>query len=622
MRALLWALPWVLPAAVLFPADAWAQSKGRKVGRIMRFHVDDYGAAPNRRENSEPAFRQAIRDASQYNKKAGEPVEIVLGSGTYRLHADEKKQCAIILWRLKNLKFQGQKGKTHLVFTDPMKAGITLNGCENSLVGGFTMDWDPLPFTAGVIEAADVNNATFDLEIFPYRDLLDEPRFSKASSRWGMLIHPTEQHPKSCGMDHLFIGSWEKIGPRTYRLKAAEKAWRVKYIQPGDRWYQLARGYGGGIAVNNCKDCAVEDVTVYSSPSCASSVGNSEGVVIRRLEVRLKPGEKRILSTNADGVHCHGNVRGPLIEDCYFEGMADDATNMYCRPNIVKAVHSADDITVSDDMRLEAGNRVQAFDPRAGRLLGETVVASAQRDERGKTYRLRLRKGIDGLKGGGDFNKADHIYNVDRSGHGFVIRNNTMTNFRGRGILVRAGGGLIEGNTVDRVSSMGIVVSNEPDWPEGPLANGTIVRNNTVTGVGFAGGWAGSSEGASIQILTKRLGWKVAEGRGLSNITIEKNTIIDPCRWAIYAGSVDGVTIKDNKIRASEKSNAWGDGAGVCIENCTRAVIQGLDIEDPRGDTKAAILIKGSTGRGEEQVKISGTRAKLAAGVPEVQDQR
>ncbi len=198
------------------------------------------------------------------------------------------------------------------------------------------------------------------------------------------------------------IDSWKKIGPRTYRLKAAAKAWRVKYIQPGDRWYQLARGFGGAIAVNRCKDCVVEDVTVYSSPGCASSVGHSEGVIVRRLEVRFKPGENRILSTNADGVHCQGNVRGPIIEDCYFEGMADDATNMYCRPNMVRTVHSPADLTVSDDMHLEAGNRVQAFDPSVGQFRGETVIVSAEHDKEARTYRLKLKKGIPGLRAGKD----------------------------------------------------------------------------------------------------------------------------------------------------------------------------------------------------------------------------
>ena len=61
---------------------------------------------------------------------------------------------------------------------------------------------------------------------------------------------------------------------------------------------------------------------------------------MRGLEVRFAPGTNRLLTTDADGVHCQQNRSGPVIEDCYFEGMADDAINIYAPPNVLREIRS------------------------------------------------------------------------------------------------------------------------------------------------------------------------------------------------------------------------------------------------------------------------------------------
>ena len=578
--------------------------------------VDDFGAHRDGPGDSTPAVAKAVEAA----RKLGPGAQVVFGPGVYRLGPVRGGRACVELRDLDGVTIRGEKGKTHLIITNPWAGAFRLTRCRNVWVSGVTLDWDPLPFTQGVVTTSDPAAETFEFEVDAGFPTPDDPQFARAKKTWGMCISADRQQPKECGFDALFIASWARVRGRVFRLKAARNGYRVKWIAPGDRWYMLARSGGSGILFNDCTDCGVEDVTIYASPVCAMAASHSSNITARRVQVLIKPGTNRILSTNADGFHCSANRGGPTIEDCLFEGMADDAINIYARPNVVLAVHSPTELTVSPANRIQPGDLLQVFDPRAGVVRGEVKAAEVRPD--GRNLRLTLAEPVPGVKAGTNSTNADTVCNLNACGQGYRIRNNTMRLFRGRGIMVRAGSGLIEGNTIDRVSSMGIMVTNEPSWPEGPAGRDVIIRGNKIIGGGYSGGWGGSEQGASIQILTKRLGWKPAAGRGVSKIRIENNTIVDPCRYGILVGSASDVRIVNNTVTATADSPVWAPSAGIGLFNCDGVRIEGFTMVDPRASVVAAVLVDKSVDPGQAGVTIANVKAELAAGKPDVKDDR
>ena len=79
---------------------------------------------------------------------------------------------------------------------------------------------------------------------------------------------------------------------------------------------------------------------------------------------------------------------------------------------------------------------------------------------------------------GADHRSADTLYNLDGCGAGFQIRRNHMNGNRRYGCLLRAGGGVVEDNVFEDTTGAGVVLTNEPDWPEGPVPWGIRIRRN------------------------------------------------------------------------------------------------------------------------------------------------
>jgi hypothetical protein len=122
---------------------------------------------------------------------------------------------------------------------------------------------------------------------------------------------------------------------------------------------------------------------VHASPGLAVGlVGNRGEIRVRGLEVRFAPGSARLLTTNADGVHAQQNRSGPIIEDSYFEGMADDAINIYTPLKVLLEVRSQNRWLVSHGAHILPGDRLQVLDPRTGWFRGVVRAVEVTREQR------------------------------------------------------------------------------------------------------------------------------------------------------------------------------------------------------------------------------------------------
>ena len=250
-------------------------------------------------------------------------------------------------------------------------------------------------------------------------------------------------------------------------------------------------------------------------------VGNRGEILVRGLEVRFAPDTTRLLTANADGVHCQQNRSGPVIENCYFEGMADDAINLYAPPNVLREIRSPTQWLVSPGCLVLPGDRLQVLDPKTGRLRGE-VKAVAVKAER-RALLLTLDRPLDGVVAGADHRSADTLYNLDGCGAGFQIRAQSHERKPPLRLPAAAGGGVVEDNIFEDTTGAGVVLTNEPDWPEGPVPWGITIRRNRFLRGGTCLGYADSPHGAALSVRTTRLGHGLADAEAIRDVVIENN---------------------------------------------------------------------------------------------------
>jgi hypothetical protein len=392
-------------------------------------------------------------------------------------------------------------------------------------------------------------------------------------------------------------------------------------MRVGDTYVHLARGYGAAVLAQGCDCLRIQNVVIHASPGLAVGlVGNRGEIVVDGLEVRFAPGTTRLLTTNADGVHCQQNRAGPLIQRCYFEGMADDAINIYAPPNVLLEIRGPTQWLISPQCLVFPGDRLQVFDPKTGRIRGEVKAAKVAVEDR--RFVLTLDKPLEGAAAGRDHRDADTLYNLDACGAGFHIRNNHISGNRRYGCLLRAGGGVVEDNVFEDTTGAGVVLTNEPDWPEGPVPWGITIRGNRFLRGGTCLGYADSPHGAALAVRAARLGHGLAEAQVIRDVVIEKNQFVDRAGAAIYAGGARDVTIQDNRLTGSSAAELRRKGGAILIERSAAVNLANNEVTDPRPGITAAVEILPGVPPGESGVQVSNLKTTLAPGAKPVLDHR
>jgi hypothetical protein len=594
-------------------------------GRV--FHVRDFGAVPDGTTDSGDAVRAAIAAAVAAAGTAEAPVEVVLDAGTYRVRrGNPRHEYCFPIHQAAHLTVRGAGPATKIVIADPALGGFQFGMGQQVTLRDLVIDYDPLPFCQGTIRAVDVEQGTFDLEIATGYPTPDAENFVKAQEpygKWGMIMDPATRRIRAGTPDHTMTPRWEHREGRVWRFFTAAEHYRrnLQHMRVGDAYVHLARGFGSAVTAQGCDAVRIENVTVHASPGLAVGlIGNRGEIVVRGLQVRFAPDSDRLLTTDADGVHCQQNRHGPVIEDCYFEGMADDAINIYAPPNVLREIREPTQWLVSPNCLILPGDRLQVLDPRMGSLRGQVRVVGGRLEQR--AFLLTLDQPLAGVVAGEDHRSADTLYNVDACGAGFVIRRNHMRGNRRYGCLLRAGNGLVEENLFEDTTGAGVVVTNEPDWPEGPMPWGITIRGNRFWRGGTCLGYADTAHGAALSVRAVRLGHGLADAEAIRDIVIENNEFQDRAGTALFVGGATNVSFVGNRITASPDASRRRKGPAILIERSSCVTLTDNIVSDPRPDTNAAVEIGSNAAPAEGGVRVTGLTAKLAPGAHAVNDRR
>ncbi len=541
------------------------------------------------------------------------PAIIQLEKGTYYLDGNGCDHSVFMVDHARNLIIRGEGPETRLIVGRPSIGTFFFSSGEDLWVEDLSIDYDPLPYTQGRVLVVNAKGGWFDLAIDPGYALLSEPWFANApdpDGKWGMIFSPKEPALKPGAADFVYIEKWEQLGKRAWRLfPPAEHTQRLADLRMGDRFVQLARhGKGGAVFFWRCVESGVRNVHIYASQSVAVGAVSTDRITVSRLFVGRKPDTDRLVSTDADAVHIQQNLRGPVIEECLFESMADDGINIYYPSNIVTSIVSETAVRTDRSGIIEPGDRLQLFDAMEGRILLETKAESVVPGPDNE-YRVTLDKALPELEVGAVHGLS--LHNVSRCGADFIIRRNTFRNHRRHGMVIKAPQGVIEDNVMESLGGYGIVVGNDAETPEGIVPYDLSISGNHIREVGRSRWYGVDNMAAALQITTHAERGRLAKERAIHGITLRNNRFENPPGPALYIGAARNIHIDTLQISYSENSVVPKKTAAIVIENADTIGMKRIQVESQQKEVHAGVLIcdsvdEGLEGADIEEIQITG----------------
>lgn len=382
---------------------------------------------------------------------------------------------------------------------------FAVKNSENvSIRGHFSIDYD-YPWTfEGEVVASDPSRNAFTVRVFPdnkYR--IEEDRLYFGGYDWeypmaeNIVFDPQTRRPfyNTAIYEHAhWAGS----------LKAREISQGLvefygliaREVPPiGSIWddkgpMELNRSYPG-FAILRSRNVEIRDVHIYKAGAMGLIAEFSEDITVSGVSTAAAPGSRRMITISADATHfvdCSGTV---VLEDCTFESMLDDATNIHgvymkvdslLSPEAVKA--SFGHFQQEGNHFADAGDSIRFVDRKTLRPVAVSVLKGIDRTCR-NAYRLETGLDLSGFEG----NISDLVVENISRGCNVVIRNCRVHYNRARSLLLSTSGDiLVEGCDFSSMMA-GIRICGDANyWFESGNTRDIVIRGNRFTDGGLGGG--------------------------------------------------------------------------------------------------------------------------------------
>ncbi len=463
-------------------------------------------------------------------------------------------------------------GATFLML-DNSKGGVSFRNCQNVTLRGATIRNATFPFTQGTIATIASDRKSFELKIDAgYPATLDDTKAFDARTTYYVFDRVTRR---------LKTGTYDYGSAGVTRLSADR--FQISFdnalgseVEVGDLTSMRGRG-ASGLHNDNCTNMNIIGVSVQSSGGFGFF--ETGGVGGNHYDgVSVKPGPKPqgatadpLMSENADGFHSAGTKKGPTIENSLFTRMPDDGIAIHGEYQMVRQSQN-DTLTcmrpwpglpysVGDRVTLVAKNGVPMGEaivtnvkPLADNLLPPLQTDFAHFRDNRFFFQLTLDKPLKAYEG-------DVVSNLDQTGNGFILRNNTILDHRARGMLLKARDGLVENNLVDGSSIAGLVMGPEMWWGEANYAQNVVIRGNTFAHCGYATTGPWNDQAGVLSVLATG---DSPVARGHSNIRIENNSFVSNDGVNVVLDGIEYSTFKNNTfLNAQRAENKRGKDRGI-----------------------------------------------------------
>ena len=511
----------------------------------------------------------SIQRAIDLAIKLGAP-KIIIPAGVYRIASPPRGSRAHLnIVGASNLEIDAT-GAT-FIFTDRRCGSVMFSNCNAVTFRGATLQRETLPYSQGRIEAIDVKSKTIDLRIdkgFP-ADIDDVSLFDtfwanvfdKEGKRW--LSHYRAATPPIM----------HRLGADLLRVEMADSIASVKApVEVGTPlcWRGVTRD---DLLLTHDAKMTLIDITVQGGIGmCFHEMGGDGGNVYRGCKVtypKRPPGAvvDPLCSSCADGFHSSDVRRGPVIEDCTFEGVDDDAIAIHGDYACIVAQEPSRlvlwrSMWASDHGFGRPGDRLRFYDSH-GCLRQDATLATAgelPHYQPDPTYvPERAYSAFRNLKGASfvELTMTEPVTiepnwlvcNVDESGSNAVIRDCRIRHTFARGIMSKSNGALIEGNTIEDTARAGIEFMSEMAvFNEADYSRGVIVRHNTIRDVSHNRKTGLLRHPGALTIFGYLTSAYVPQPGGHRDFTIEDNSFDDDDGVNLLVTSLQNAVIRNNRF--------------------------------------------------------------------------
>lgn len=373
-----------------------------------------------------------------------------------------------------NLIFDGNDST--LIVTNPLNGVFKIFNSQNITLKNFSVDYKYLPHVAGKI--LEINKKDKTIVFRPFKNYTNslQKNISIESKKRTVYLYPLSKP-----------GIVKKRGTPVTHIKSIVKKQNnylilckkiKKNIQVNDVIVLVFRNQGGSISYSrNSDNITYDNITIYAGTSGNFVAKNTSNVTIQNSKILLKP--ERWLSANADGVHCQSCRTGPKIINNHFEGIGDDAINIYTIPLSIEKISK--NILVKPKYftnSIKKDDMIYFFNPKIGKIIHKNRIKSFKIEKNGISLSF-----MDPLP---KLNKSIQLYNMNLTGSGFAIEGNTFKNSRRYGILLKSHNGSIKNNIFEDLGGSAIIMRNSiRHYMEGLNSENILIENNNMKNCGF-----------------------------------------------------------------------------------------------------------------------------------------
>lgn len=379
---------------------------------------------------------------------------------------------------------------------------------HNIKLSNLSIDWEEPFYTQAQVIASSAKDRTIDLKFTDFscikqekgRLVLTYNGLTQDILGQSMVFDPKTNAVAYKATDYLlgetfnYSCSAQKLAENTYRIPA-----KFHRGQVPDGMIYIMKGPHGenrlapAIHLSAAKDIRLNDIDIHHAGGMGVIGERSENIHLNNVDICLREETDRMVTTTADATHfcnCKGQL---LIENCLFENMLDDGTNVHGTYARVVKVLSETSVLAKINHKQQLG-----FD--FANIGDEIKIVDAQTILTKKCAKVSSIKSLND-----EYIKIEFDVSVD----GFVsvddglenatwypeltFRNNTVRNNRARSILLSSGKKmLIENNTFSSMMTSILFEGDLDHWFESGAVSDVTIQNNTFLDCCYGGGKKGS----------------------------------------------------------------------------------------------------------------------------------
>ena len=447
---------------------------------------------------------QLIQSALSQAATSTNASEVVFNAGaTYVLNNNSlTSMVAVVLTRGTNVLLNGNGCK--ILITNPRIGFLNVSFCSNVIVEGFTVDYNPLPFTQGTVTRnyyTDTNEPQESAIEFMvdagYPAPTNANYLDAAAERWGTVMDATQ--PGRGADDSLTICNYTNVVQTN--VNGAYKVYlpfhlQTQTIQPGSIWCMISR-WDGSMVFNASKSYQVTFLNNTNYAGAGASYTTTYCPLASEVNCQVGIGPTpaggtapRRRSSNADGGLMVESRIGPWVQGCNFTGLSDDVANACVNPFVVLSpppratntfgvgVYNSPTDLISQ--QIQTGDEVIFFSASTGLVFDQATVTAVALPN------VTFDHAIAGVAAS-VYDPSTLLFNLTLNTSA-VYLDNQFSNSRIHGIYCRADNMLIAHNNISGMGLSAISAFPALDLatPNSFLPTNVVIMDNVLSNCSFS----------------------------------------------------------------------------------------------------------------------------------------